>query len=250
MVSGTASRTTRRWARASRSGRAVIRVGDALPGDTCLEANAHALGRYAALCQEQGLVPIVEPEVLMDGAHRLARTGELTSAVLDRVFRVLSTRRVSLEGMLLKPNMVVPGTECPEPVSVTEVATATLSVLRRHVPAAVPGIVVSLRSAGRPACHRAPERHERRPWNAPVARQPPTAAPCRIRPSRRGAAGRRVSRPGSRRSTIGSAATARRASAPKRVDGARGPGRRRCRRPAPTDRTTDHRLSALPRGDR
>ena len=106
----------------------------------------------------------------MDGAHRLARTGELTSAVLDRVFRVLSTRRVSLEGMLLKPNMVVPGTECPEPVSVTEVATATLSVLRRHVPAAVPGIVVSLRSAGRPACHRAPERHERRPWNAPVAR--------------------------------------------------------------------------------
>ena len=110
----------------------MIRVGDVLPSDTCLEANAHALGRYAALCQEQGLVPIVEPGVLMDGAHTLARTGEVTSAVLDRVFRVLSTRRVSLEGMLLKPNMVVPGTECPDPVSVTEVATATLRVLRRQ----------------------------------------------------------------------------------------------------------------------
>ena len=103
MVSGTASRTTRCWARASRSGRAVIRVGDALPGDTCLEANAHALGRYAALCQEQGLVPIVEPGVLMDGAHTLGRTGEVTSAVLDRVFRALSTQRVLLEGMLLEP---------------------------------------------------------------------------------------------------------------------------------------------------
>jgi fructose-bisphosphate aldolase class I len=121
--------------------RAVIRVGDALPSDTCLEVNAHALGRYAALCQEQGLVPIVEPEVLMDGAHTLTRSGEVTSAVLDRVFRALSRQRVSLEGMLLKPNMVVPGTECPGQASVTDVATATLRVLCRQVPAAVPGIV-------------------------------------------------------------------------------------------------------------
>jgi fructose-bisphosphate aldolase, class I len=121
--------------------RAVIRVSDHLPTDTCVEVNAQALGRYAALCQEQGLVPIVEPEVLMDGIHTLARTEEVTGRVLDRVFRALHTQRVSLEGMLLKPNMVVPGTDCPEHASVAEVATATLRVLRRHVPAAVPGIV-------------------------------------------------------------------------------------------------------------
>jgi fructose-bisphosphate aldolase class I len=121
--------------------RGVIHVSDALPSDTCLDVNAHALARYAALCQEQGLVPIVEPEVLMDGAHTLARAGEVTGAVLDRVFRALSTQRVSLEGMLLKPNMVLPGAESPEQASVAEVAAATLRVLRRHVPAAVPGIV-------------------------------------------------------------------------------------------------------------
>jgi fructose-bisphosphate aldolase, class I len=121
--------------------RAVIRVSDHLPSDACLEANAQALGRYAALCQEQELVPIVEPEVLMDGTHTLARAEEVTGQVLDRVFRALHTQRVSLEGMLLKPNMVVPGKDCPEHASVAEVATATLRVLRRHVPAAVPGIV-------------------------------------------------------------------------------------------------------------
>ena len=121
--------------------RAVIRVSDALPSDTCLEVNAHTLGRYAALCQERGLVPIVEPEVLMDGAHTLARAGDVTGAVLERVFRMLYTQRVSLEGMLLKPNMVLPGAESPERASVAEVVTATLRVLRRHVPAAVPGIV-------------------------------------------------------------------------------------------------------------
>jgi fructose-bisphosphate aldolase class I len=121
--------------------RAVIHVSDTLPSDTAVDVNAHALGRYAALCQEQGLVPIVEPEVLMDGPHSLARAGDITGAVLEAVFRALHTQRVSLEGMLLKPNMVVPGAECPEQASVTEVATATLRVLRRHVPAAVPGIV-------------------------------------------------------------------------------------------------------------
>jgi fructose-bisphosphate aldolase class I len=121
--------------------RAVIHVGDHLPSDTCVEVNAQALGRYAALCQEQGLVPIVEPEVLMDGTHTLARAGDVTATVLDRVFHALRAQRVSLEGMLLKPNMVVPGAGCPEQASVAEVATATLRVFRRHVPAAVPGIV-------------------------------------------------------------------------------------------------------------
>jgi fructose-bisphosphate aldolase class I len=121
--------------------RAVIRVDEHLPSDTCVAVNAHALGRYAALCQEQGLVPIVEPEVLMDGAHTLARAEEVTSGVLDRVFHELHVQRVVLEGMLLKPNMVVPGSECPEQASVEEIATVTLRALRRHVPAAVPGIV-------------------------------------------------------------------------------------------------------------
>jgi fructose-bisphosphate aldolase, class I len=121
--------------------RAVIRVSEQLPSDTCVEVNAQALGRYAALCQEQGLVPIVEPEVLMDGTHSLARAEEVTGRVLERVFRALYTQRVSLEGILLKPNMVVPGKESPERASVAAVAAATLRVLRQHVPAAVPGIV-------------------------------------------------------------------------------------------------------------
>src|SRR5262249_25961090 len=105
--------------------RAVIRVGDHLPSDTCVEVNAHALGRYAALCQEQGLVPIVEPEVLMDGAHTLARAEYVTSRTLERVFAALRVQRVLLEGMLLKPNMVVPGKDAPEQVSDAEVASAT-----------------------------------------------------------------------------------------------------------------------------
>jgi fructose-bisphosphate aldolase class I len=121
--------------------RAVIRISDHLPSHTCVEVNAHALGRYAALCQEQGLVPIVEPEVLMDGTHSLARTEEVTARVLERVFSALYAQRVSLEGMLLKPNMVIPGKESGEHASAVAVATATLRVLRRHVPAAVPGIV-------------------------------------------------------------------------------------------------------------
>jgi fructose-bisphosphate aldolase class I len=121
--------------------RGVIHVSDALPSDTCLEVNAHALARYAALCQEQGLVPIVEPEVLMDGAHSLARAEEVTGEVLERVFRALRHQRVLLEGMLLKPNMVVSGKDAAAQASVEEVATATLRVLLRQVPAAVPGVV-------------------------------------------------------------------------------------------------------------
>jgi fructose-bisphosphate aldolase class I len=121
--------------------RAVIRIADALPSPACVSANAHALGRYAALCQEQRLVPIVEPEVLMDGSHPIERCEEVTGMVLHAVFQALLEQGVSLEAMLLKPNMVIAGTESPRPASVQQVATATLRCLRRHVPAAVPGIV-------------------------------------------------------------------------------------------------------------
>jgi fructose-bisphosphate aldolase class I len=106
-----------------------------------MSANAHALARYASLCQEQELVPIVEPEVLMDGPHTIERCEEVTGFVLHAVFHALFEQRVALEGMLLKPNMVIAGKECARQASVEEVATATLRGLRRHVPAAVPGIV-------------------------------------------------------------------------------------------------------------
>ena len=121
--------------------RAVIRIADSSPSRACIGANAHALARYAALCQEQQLVPIVEPEVLMNGSHPIERCEEVTGAVLHAVFNALAEQGVALEGMLLKPNMVIAGEECPDPASVQEVATATLRCLRRHVPAAVPGIV-------------------------------------------------------------------------------------------------------------
>ena len=120
--------------------RAVITLGDGLPNRGCIEANAHALARYAALCQEAGLVPIVEPEVLMAGPHTLARCREVTEEVLRMVFSQLETQRVMLEGMLLKPNMVLPGLTCPIQESVDAVADATMACLLRTVPAAVPGI--------------------------------------------------------------------------------------------------------------
>ncbi len=121
--------------------RAVIHIADALPSRTCVSANAHALARYAALCQDGGLVPIVEPEVLMDGSHSIERCAEVTTMVLHSVFEALFEQRVSLETMLLKPNMVIPGKACPRPASVQDVATATLRCLLRNVPASVPGIV-------------------------------------------------------------------------------------------------------------
>jgi fructose-bisphosphate aldolase, class I len=121
--------------------RAVIRITDKLPSVACVSANAHALGRYAALCQEQHVVPIVEPEVLMNGAHTIERCEEITGAVLHTVFHALFEQGVSLESMLLKPSMVIAGKDCSGQASVQEVATATLRCLRRHVPAAVPGIV-------------------------------------------------------------------------------------------------------------
>jgi fructose-bisphosphate aldolase, class I len=121
--------------------RAVIRIGDALPSSTCVHVNAHALARYAALCQEQGLVPIVEPEVLMDGSHTIERCEEVTGNILLATINELFEHRVSLEGMLLKPNMVIAAKQCLQQASVDDVALATLRCLRRHVPAAVPGIV-------------------------------------------------------------------------------------------------------------
>jgi fructose-bisphosphate aldolase class I len=120
--------------------RAVIAVGGGIPSRGCIEANAQALARYAALCQEAGLVPIVEPEVLMDGEHTLTRSREVTEEVLHVVFNQLYVERIMLEGMILKPNMVVPGLTCPVQETVDEVADATVQCLLRAVPAAVPGV--------------------------------------------------------------------------------------------------------------
>jgi fructose-bisphosphate aldolase class I len=121
--------------------RGVIAIAAGIPTRGCIEANAHALARYAALCQEAGLVPIVEPEVLMDGDHTLELCQAVTEEVLRVVFSHLHEQRVMLEGILLKPNMVLPGLSCPEPRSVEVVAEATVACLLRSVPAAVPGVV-------------------------------------------------------------------------------------------------------------
>ena len=121
--------------------RAVIKIGPGVPTFQCMEGNAHALARYAALAQEGNLVPIVEPEVLMDGDHSLERCEEVTQTMLHLVFEQLFKARVLLEGMLLKPNMVVPGQSAPKQASVEEVAAATLRTLKRSVPSSVPGIV-------------------------------------------------------------------------------------------------------------
>src|SRR5213594_2480322 len=121
--------------------RAVITIGDGIPTYTCIEANAGALARYAALCQEGGLVPIVEPEVLMDGAHTIERYFEVTQQTLESVFHALYEHQIVLEGMLLKPNMVLSGKDCPQQASVEEVAEATVRCMKRVVPGAVPGLV-------------------------------------------------------------------------------------------------------------
>ena len=121
--------------------RAVIDIGDhGMPSYTCVAANAHALARYAALCQNEGIVPIVEPEVLMDGSHTIDRCVEVTQWVLKETFQALFFNRVALEGMVLKPNMAVPGKKSGQRASVDEVADKTLRVLKACVPAAVPGI--------------------------------------------------------------------------------------------------------------
>lgn len=121
--------------------RAVITIGDGIPTRFCIDANAHALARYAALCQEAGLVPIVEPEVLMDGDHSGERCEDVTTTTLESVFFQLHAHRVSLEGMLLKPNMVIPGKKSGAKWSPEQIAAATVRCFMRAVPAAVPGIV-------------------------------------------------------------------------------------------------------------
>lgn len=120
--------------------RAVIAIGNGIPTRACIEANAHALARYAALCQEAGLVPIVEPEVLMDGSHDLQTCFAISEEVLRVVFAQLYLQGVMLEGMILKPNMVSPGLSCAKEATVNEVADATVQCLRQSVPAAVAGI--------------------------------------------------------------------------------------------------------------
>lgn len=129
--------------------RAVIFIGEGIPTRGCIQANAHALARYAALCQEAGLVPVVEPEVLMDGDHTMGRCADVTEGAQRSVFKHLCAQRVMLEGMLLKPNMVLPGLTCPRQESVDEVADATVRCLLRTVPAAVPGI--AFLSGGQPS---------------------------------------------------------------------------------------------------
>ena len=121
--------------------RAVITIGRGLPTAFCIDANAHALARYAALSQEAGLVPIVEPEVLMDGDHTIERCERVTESTLKHVFFHLHAHGVQLEGMVLKPNMVIAGKECEQQARIEEVAGATVRTLRRSVPASVPGIV-------------------------------------------------------------------------------------------------------------
>src|SRR5256884_3269284 len=120
--------------------RAVIDIGQDVPSTTAIHVNAHALARYAALCQAAQIVPIVEPEVLMDGDHDIERCHEMSQRVLNRTFQELRVQRVALEGMVLKPNMVVAGKKSPKQASVEEVAEKTVRLLKNCVPAAVPGI--------------------------------------------------------------------------------------------------------------
>jgi fructose-bisphosphate aldolase class I len=120
--------------------RAVIDIGAGIPTSFAIDANAHALARYAALCQEANIAPIVEPEVLMDGDHSLERCEEVTDRVLESVFDQLFEHRIHLEGMVLKPNMVISGKKCAQRASAADVAAATVRCLKRHVPSSVPGI--------------------------------------------------------------------------------------------------------------
>ncbi|HSX58598.1 MAG TPA: class I fructose-bisphosphate aldolase [Tahibacter sp.] len=121
--------------------RAVITIGDDMPSSTCIEANCHALARYAALCQEAGIVPMVEPEVLMDGSHDLDVCYDVTEVTLRSLFASLYEQNVMLEGTILKASMVVSGKDCPEQASIDEVAEATVRCLKASVPASLPGIV-------------------------------------------------------------------------------------------------------------
>lgn len=120
--------------------RAVITIGDGIPTRGCIDANVHLLARYAALCQEAGMVPIVEPEILMDGSHTIEKCYEVTSKTLRMLFTQLRMQNVNLRGIILKPNMVIAGKDCPKQNSINEVAEATVNCLLENVPAIVPGI--------------------------------------------------------------------------------------------------------------
>jgi fructose-bisphosphate aldolase class I len=147
--------------------RAVIDIADGIPTQFAIDANAHALARYAALCQENDIVPIVEPEVLMDGAHSIERCEEVTSAVLQSVFNQLFQHRIYLEGMVLKPNMVISGKKAANRASPELVAEATVRVLKRHVPSAVPGIAFLSggQSSAEATLHLSLMNKEKLPWN-------------------------------------------------------------------------------------
>jgi len=129
--------------------RAVFTIGEGTPSQSCIETNAQDLARYAALCQEVGLVPVFEPEVLMEGAHTLEQCSAVTEEVLHEVFSQLYAQRVMLEGIIMKPNMVLPGLTCPQQTTANEIADATVTCLLQAVPAAVPGI--AFLSGGQPA---------------------------------------------------------------------------------------------------
>ena len=197
--------------------RAVITLGEGIPSRGCIEANAQALARYAALCQEVGLVPVVEPEVLMDGDHTLERCRAVTEEVLRAVFDQLSMQKVMLEGMILKPNMVLPGLNCAKQETVDEVADVTVKCLLRVVPAAVPGIaflsggqsgeLASARLNAMNARSRRWDRDRRGLWRF---RSP---APSSSRPWRYGRASRQMLRRPKRLSFIEPAATGLRAAA-------------------------------------
>ena len=169
--------------------------GDKIPSAYCIHVNSHALGRFAVLSQEAGLVPIVEPEVLMDGSHTLERCYEVTEATLEAVFNELFSQRVVYEGMLLKPNMVVSGKEAPQQATPDEVARATIRCFRGVVPAAVPGIVFLSGGQGdeeATANLNAMNAIGPHPWGSCRS---PTAVPCRRRRSRPGRGTTRTSRP-------------------------------------------------------
>jgi fructose-bisphosphate aldolase class I len=162
--------------------RAVITIDTTIPTIACLEANMHALGRYAALCQEVGLVPIVEPEVLMDGAHTIERCAEVTEEGLIILFAQLYRQRVDLRYTILKPNMVLSGKDCPKQASVDEVADATIGVFLRTVPAAVPGIAflsggqsAELASSRLNAMH---VRFKKMPWELTFSYSRAVQQPC------------------------------------------------------------------------
>jgi hypothetical protein len=170
----------------------VLAIGPQIPSRTCIEANVEALARFAALSQEADLVPIVEPEVMMDGEHPIERHYEVTEAVLHALFERLHAHRLHLEGLLLKVNMILAGTDCPDQASVAAVAEATWRCMRRTVPAAVPGIVFLSGRAGRHARDRAPQRAEHEP-------APTVAAQFLLWPRAAGARAEGVGRSGGQR---------------------------------------------------